>query len=82
MLSANPYIRISVRSFTVRRCTRYRRCRYGLSSKNTTPAQIISVYDNLAGENPRNGFTIGINDDVTHLSLPVGKPVNTKQKVQ
>ena len=41
--------------------------RYGLSSKNTTPAQIKAVYDML--DNPKHNFTIGINDDVTHLSL-------------
>jgi len=44
--------------------------RYGLSSKDTTPAQIISVYENLAATKPKNNFTIGINDDVTFLSLP------------
>ena len=42
--------------------------RYGLSSKNTTPAMIKAVYDNLQTE-MKNGFTIGINDDVTNLSL-------------
>ena len=41
--------------------------RYGLSSKNTNSAQIKAVYDML--DNPRNNFTIGINDDVTYLSL-------------
>ena len=45
--------------------------RYGLSSKDTTPAQIISVYDNLAAAQPKNQFTIGIVDDVTFKSLPV-----------
>ena len=45
--------------------------RYGLSSKDTDPAQIAAVYENLASEKPINGFTIGINDDVTHKSLPV-----------
>jgi len=44
--------------------------RYGLSSKDTTPAQIVAVFDNLACEQPLNSFTIGIVDDVTHLSLP------------
>ena len=44
--------------------------RYGLSSKDTTPAQILSVYDNLALPEPKNGFTVGIVDDVTYLSLP------------
>ena len=43
--------------------------RYGLSSKDTFPAQIKAVYDNLASESPKTSFTIGINDDVTHRSL-------------
>ncbi len=44
--------------------------RYGLSSKDTTPVQIISVFENLEQEEPKNRFTIGIIDDVTHTSLP------------
>jgi pyruvate-ferredoxin/flavodoxin oxidoreductase len=44
--------------------------RYGLSSKDTTPAQILSVYENLSLPMPKNGFTIGIVDDVTFTSLP------------
>jgi len=44
--------------------------RYGLSSKDTTPAQILAVYDNLSMNEPKNGFTIGIVDDVTFTSLP------------
>ncbi|MDR1343666.1 MAG: pyruvate:ferredoxin (flavodoxin) oxidoreductase [Prevotellaceae bacterium] len=44
--------------------------RYGLSSKDTTPAMIISVYENLEQNEPKNHFTIGIVDDVTFLSLP------------
>ncbi|MCL2327209.1 MAG: pyruvate:ferredoxin (flavodoxin) oxidoreductase, partial [Bacteroidetes bacterium] len=44
--------------------------RYGLSSKDTTPAQIIAVFENLAMNEPKNGFTIGIVDDVTFTSLP------------
>jgi pyruvate-ferredoxin/flavodoxin oxidoreductase len=44
--------------------------RYGLSSKDTTPAQILSVYENLSLPEPKNGFTIGIVDDVTFTSLP------------
>ena len=51
--------------------------RYGLGSKDVTPAQLIAVYENLAAEAPMNGFTIGIVDDVTNLSLPVGAPVVT-----
>lgn len=50
--------------------------RYGLSSKDTTPAQLIAVYDNLASQEPKNGFTIGIVDDVTHRSLEVGEEIN------
>ena len=50
--------------------------RYGLSSKDTTPAQMIAVFENLAAAEPRNGFTVGINDDVTHLSLPVGEEIS------
>ena len=45
--------------------------RYGLGSKDVTPAQLISVYQNLEAEAPKNNFTIGIVDDVTNLSLPV-----------
>ncbi|NCB42672.1 MAG: pyruvate:ferredoxin (flavodoxin) oxidoreductase [Clostridia bacterium] len=43
--------------------------RYGLGSKDTTPGQIVAVYNNLKEANPKNQFTIGINDDVTHSSL-------------
>ena len=52
--------------------------RYGLSSKDTTPAQIKAVFDNLLLDEPKNHFTIGIVDDVTHLSLPVGAPLLTE----
>lgn len=45
--------------------------RYGLSSKDTTPAMIVSVYDNLKQNEPKNHFTVGINDDVKFLSLPL-----------
>ena len=47
--------------------------RYGLSSKDTTPAQIVAVYENTT----KQRFTIGIIDDVTHLSLEVGAPLVT-----
>ena len=43
--------------------------RYGLSSKDFTPAMVCGIFDELAKEQPKRGFTIGINDDVTHLSL-------------
>ena len=51
--------------------------RYGLGSRDTTPDQILAVYRNLQAENPRNNFTIGIVDDVTHLSLPIEEHINT-----
>ncbi len=44
--------------------------RYGLGSRDTTPAQILAVYENLAMAEPKNHFTIGIVDDVTFTSLP------------
>ncbi len=44
--------------------------RYGLGSKDTTPAQILAVYENLAMALPKDWFTIGIEDDVTFTSLP------------
>ncbi|MBQ3304706.1 MAG: 2-oxoacid:acceptor oxidoreductase family protein, partial [Clostridia bacterium] len=44
--------------------------RYGLSSKDTTPAQIAAAFENLKAACPVNRFTVGITDDVTHLSLP------------
>ena len=49
--------------------------RYGLSSKDTTPAQIIGVYENLALPEPRHGFTISIVDDLTFTSLPLPKEI-------
>ncbi|MGF7398142.1 pyruvate:ferredoxin (flavodoxin) oxidoreductase [Thermoanaerobacterium thermosaccharolyticum] len=51
--------------------------RYGLGSKDTTPSQIIAVYENLKKYNPINRFTIGIKDDVTMTSLDVGEPIET-----
>ena len=47
--------------------------RYGLGSKDTTPACIVAVFENTE----KNGFTVGIDDDVTGLSLPVGAPLVT-----
>ncbi len=50
--------------------------RYGLSSKDTTPAQMLAVFENLAAAEPKDHFTVGINDDVTFLSLPVGEEIS------
>ena len=46
--------------------------RYGLSSKDTDAAQLVAVFENLSADTPVNSFTIGITDDVTRRSLPVG----------
>ena len=51
--------------------------RYGLSSKDTTPAQILAVFENLKAEPPKPNFTIGIVDDVTHTSLPAAEEIET-----
>ncbi|MFO7924762.1 MAG: pyruvate:ferredoxin (flavodoxin) oxidoreductase [Bacteroidales bacterium] len=54
--------------------------RYGLSSKDTTPAMIKSVYDNLNMTEPKNGFTVGIVDDVTYRSLPLLPDIDVSPK--
>lgn len=50
--------------------------RYGLSSKEFTPAMVKAVYDNLALNEPKNHFTVGITDDVTFTSLPAGEELD------
>ncbi len=50
--------------------------RYGLSSKDTTPAQMLAVFANMRQNEPKNQFTVGINDDVTFRSLPVGEEIS------
>ena len=52
--------------------------RYGLGSKDTTPTELNAVFENLNTENPKNGFTIGIVDDVTNLSLPQAEEIKIK----
>jgi pyruvate-ferredoxin/flavodoxin oxidoreductase len=54
--------------------------RYGLSSKDTTPVQIIEVFNNMASGKPKMHFTVGIEDDVTHLSLPVKPEISISEK--
>ncbi len=51
--------------------------RYGLGSKDTTPSQILAVYENLKADKPKNGFTIGIVDDVTFTSLEEKEFIDT-----
>jgi pyruvate-ferredoxin/flavodoxin oxidoreductase len=52
--------------------------RYGLSSKEFTPAMVKAVFDNLASASPKNHFTIGINDDVSHTSLEYDPSFSTE----
>lgn len=52
--------------------------RYGLSSKDFDPAQVKAVYDELAKDAPKQGFTVGITDDVSFTSLPVDQSFNTE----
>ncbi|AWZ48145.1 pyruvate:ferredoxin (flavodoxin) oxidoreductase [Clostridiaceae bacterium 14S0207] len=54
--------------------------RYGLGSKDTTPAQVVAVFDNLKENEPKNNFTIGIIDDITHTSLKVGEEIDVAGK--
>ncbi|MCE5328486.1 MAG: pyruvate:ferredoxin (flavodoxin) oxidoreductase [Planctomycetaceae bacterium] len=54
--------------------------RYGLSSKEFTPAMVKAVFDNMAAASSKNHFTIGINDDVTHLSLAWDHSVSSEAK--
>ncbi|HNQ68059.1 MAG TPA: pyruvate:ferredoxin (flavodoxin) oxidoreductase [Bacteroidales bacterium] len=50
--------------------------RYGLSSKDTTPSMMMAVFTNLESSDPKNHFTVGIEDDVTKLSLPVSDNIS------
>lgn len=54
--------------------------RYGLGSKDTTPSQIKAVYDNLAEDEPKKDFTIGIVDDVTHKSLDIKEKLHIAEE--
>ncbi|HJX71396.1 MAG TPA: pyruvate:ferredoxin (flavodoxin) oxidoreductase, partial [Bacteroidales bacterium] len=54
--------------------------RYGLSSKDTTPVQIMTVFENLELPEPKNRFTLGIDDDVTYTSLPLKPEIKISGK--
>lgn len=54
--------------------------RYGLGSKDTTPTDLNAVFENLNLEQPDDGFTIGIVDDVTNTSLPAAEPIKISAK--
>ncbi len=51
-------------------------CRFGLAGKDTTPAQIVAMYANMKSVSPANHYTIGINDDVSHHSIPYGEEID------
>ena len=54
--------------------------RYGLGSKDTTPDQIVAVFDELSKAAPKKQFTIGIKDDVTNMSLEIGESIDVASK--
>ena len=54
--------------------------RYGLSSKDTTPAMVMSVFENMKLKEPKKQFTVGITDDVTYKSLPLLPEINVSSK--
>lgn len=54
--------------------------RYGLSSKEFTPGMVKAVFDNAVSANPINGFSVGVNDDVTHKSLAYDDSIDTEGK--
>ncbi|MBR5379133.1 MAG: pyruvate:ferredoxin (flavodoxin) oxidoreductase, partial [Clostridia bacterium] len=54
--------------------------RYGLGSKEFNPTMVKAVFDNIAKKAPKNHFTVGINDDVTKTSLPLGKTLDVAPK--
>jgi pyruvate-ferredoxin/flavodoxin oxidoreductase len=51
--------------------------RYGLSSKDFNPSMVKAIFDEMASESPKTTFTVGINDDVTHLSLNINEKIDT-----
>ena len=54
--------------------------RYGLGSKEFNPAMVLAVFENMKSESPKNHFTVGIDDDVTHTSLEVGDSLDVTPK--
>jgi len=53
--------------------------RYGLGSKEFTPSMVNAVFDNLKERDPKNHFTVGINDDITYKSLPIKTQINVHE---
>ncbi|WMI64894.1 4Fe-4S binding protein [Aestuariibaculum sp. YM273] len=56
--------------------------RYGLSSKEFTPRMVLAIFENLKTDNPKNHFTVGIEDDITRLSLDVNNNLDINQSYQ
>ena len=54
--------------------------RFGLAGKDTTAAQVIAIYENMKADMPKTPFTVGINDDITQLSLTVGEEISVSPK--
>lgn len=52
--------------------------RFGLSSKEFDPSMVKAIYDEMSSADPKDGFTVGINDDVTHLSLDIKETIDTQ----
>jgi pyruvate-ferredoxin/flavodoxin oxidoreductase len=74
------YADVTVALAEVGRAARVVGGRYGLSSKEFTPAMARAVFDNLAQPEPRNHFTVGITDDVTHTSLEVDPDFSVEER--
>jgi pyruvate-ferredoxin/flavodoxin oxidoreductase len=55
-------------------------CRFGLAGKDTPPTHIVAMFDNMNTSHPANHYTIGITDDVTHKSIPVGQDIDIVPK--
>lgn len=55
-------------------------CRFGLAGKDTTPVMVVAMFDNMKKDQPANHYTIGINDDVTHHSIPYGEEIDIVPK--
>ena len=71
------FMDVATSLFQARRDVKLIGGRYGLSSKEFDPSMVKRVFDELSSENPKNSFTIGIDDDVTHTSLDVTDHITT-----
>jgi len=76
--TGEPLYLDTVAALAGRRELRVAEGRYGLSSKEFTPAMVKGIFDEMTKDNPKNHFTIGINDDVTHTSLEYDPDFSTE----